>query len=64
MRIGRLSMGVVVAIAVAVAVALAPREAPAHQARAAAPTEVTLALNTDGVALHIAHGQVVVTLEL
>jgi hypothetical protein len=58
------SFAVVVAIAIAIAVATAGSLHPAQEARAVAPVQVTLALNSDGPSLSVAHGAFVVTLEM
>jgi hypothetical protein len=62
----RRTMGVVVAIAVAVAVALqwlpAKQEA-SHAARASTPTEITLALRSDGLAVQVERGDLTLTLQ-
>ena len=61
----RRAMGVVVAIAVAVAVALQwlPPEQTAGRSVRADATEVTLSLRSDGPALRVVHGGIVVTFE-
>ncbi|OQW56467.1 MAG: hypothetical protein A4S17_13790 [Proteobacteria bacterium HN_bin10] len=59
----RWNLGVLAAIAVAVAVALAAGP-PSGAPRAQAPTEVTFAVEADGLALHVTRGDVAVTLKL
>jgi hypothetical protein len=62
----RQMMGVVVVIVVAVAVALQwPPAKPeaSYAARAATPTEVTLALRSDGLAVQVERGDLTLTLQ-
>lgn len=57
------NMGVLVAITVAVAAALSAGT-PSRSLQAQSPTEVTFAVEADGLALHVAHGDFAVTLKL
>ena len=59
----RWSMEVLAAIALAVLVSSGIAVHAAARAHAAAPMEVTLALQSDGVALRVAHGRFVLKIE-
>lgn len=60
----RWSIGVVVAIAVAISGTLASGHHAAAVQHAASPVQVTLTLQSDGLALRVAAGSVSVTFEM
>lgn len=61
----RWNLGALVAVAVAIVVAVSSgADSQSSEPRATTATEVTFAIESDGLALNIAHGNLAVTLKL